>query len=66
MNQLLTEYGHNIAARLGVNVERKCVDHCPGIISLVMESERAQAEELTKKLNEIPEIKAELCVMSEE
>lgn len=66
MNKLLTEYGHHIMARLGVNVSRKCVENCPGLITLAVDSTREELEEITRKLNAISDIKAELCVMLEE
>jgi len=66
MNKLLTDFGHHIMARLGVNVNRQCVESCPGLITLTVDATRPELEELVAKLNAISEIKAELCVMLEE
>lgn len=66
MNKLLTDFGHHIMARMGVHVNRKCVENCPGLITLAVDSNRADLENIVKELNAIPEIKAELCILMEE
>ncbi|MFA4942451.1 MAG: hypothetical protein WC564_02330 [Patescibacteria group bacterium] len=66
MNQLLTDFGHHIMARLGVNINRQCVESCPGLITLTVDSKKDLLIELVAKLNAIPEIKAEMCIMMEE
>jgi len=66
MNQLLTDYGHQILARLGVNVQKACVEHCTGLITIVLEATKEEITELADKLNAIPEIKAEACIMTAE
>ncbi|MEI7620506.1 MAG: hypothetical protein WCJ57_02960 [Candidatus Falkowbacteria bacterium] len=66
MNQILTDYGHHIMARLGVNVNRQCTESCPGLITLTVDSTKEILEELTAKLNAISDIKAERCIMMED
>jgi len=66
MNKLLTKQGHHIMARLGVNVVQKCLDHCPGLIALAVDSTREELEAVTRELNAISDIKATLCIMLEE
>jgi len=66
MNKLLTKHGHQIMARLGVNVVPKCTERCPGLIALAVDSTREELEEITKELKAIPDIKATLCIMLEE
>lgn len=63
LNQLLTDYGHHIMSRLGVNVQRQCTSSCPGLIVLALETEENIIIELCKKLNQIADIKAEAVVL---
>jgi metal-responsive CopG/Arc/MetJ family transcriptional regulator len=65
MNQLLSENGHLIMARLGVNVQKKCLEHCTGLIVVAVEGEREKIQALTDSLNRIEGLKAELVVMAE-
>jgi putative iron-only hydrogenase system regulator len=58
VNALLTERSHLIRARLGVNVEPKCAADCLAVISLVVEGEEKEINELTKKLDNLPGVKA--------
>ncbi|PIT94562.1 hypothetical protein COT98_02965 [Candidatus Falkowbacteria bacterium CG10_big_fil_rev_8_21_14_0_10_39_9] len=66
MNQLLTTYGHHIIARLGVNVNRQCVEACPGLITLTLDTTQEIITELTAKLNAIADIKASMVIMMTE
>jgi metal-responsive CopG/Arc/MetJ family transcriptional regulator len=66
LNQLLTDHGHHIAARLGVNVERMCVEHCTALMTIALEATSAEVLDLTKKLNKIKNVKAQACVMTNE
>jgi metal-responsive CopG/Arc/MetJ family transcriptional regulator len=63
LNQLLTDYGHHIMSRLGVNVQRQCTSNCPGLIILAVEAEGSIINELCDKLNQIGEIKAEKVIL---
>jgi len=65
VNRLLSEYGHLILARLGVNVARACLDHCSGLISVVVEGGAAEIHELTKKLDDLYGIVAKSSIMTE-
>ena len=37
LQEILTKNGHLIMARMGINVEKSCVDNCTGLIVLVAE-----------------------------
>lgn len=64
LNQLLTNYGHLIMARLGVNVERRCVAHCTGLITLAIEATSKEVRDLTTKLNGLYGITAKSSIVT--
>lgn len=66
LNQVLTDAGHLILARLGVNVQKGCIEHCTGLISLAIEGEADKINALLRKLKDISGIKAELNIMAED
>lgn len=64
VNRILTENGHLIMARLGVNVQRHCVEHCTALISIVMEGESRDINRITKELNNLYGIVAQNCTVA--
>jgi len=65
MQQLLTDHGHLIMARLGVNVQPACVAHCTGLISVAVKGTAKEINDLTKKLNRLYGIVAKNNIMTE-
>ncbi|HNX11323.1 MAG TPA: hypothetical protein PKI61_04240 [bacterium] len=65
LNELLTESGHLINARMGVNVEKRCVSQCPGLIVLAVEAEKDRIDELVEKIRALKGIKVESVVFGE-
>jgi len=63
VNRLLTEQGHLIKARLGVNLEPKCSSDCLAVISLVAEGAKDEIDSLVKKLNSLPGVEAQSCII---
>lgn len=53
VNQILTENGHLILARLGVNVQRHCIEHCTALITIVVEATAYKIKDLTNELNDL-------------
>ncbi len=51
VNRLLSENGHLIITRLGLNVEPRCVSNCTGLITIITKGSLKQINDLTKKLN---------------
>jgi hypothetical protein len=64
MNQLLTDRGHLIMARLGVNVQPACIEHCTGLLAVAVKGDLAEIKLLTKKLNDLYGIVAKVNMMS--
>ncbi len=65
VNEMLTKNGHLIIARLGVNVQKSCVKHCVGIITVVVEGATKEINDLTKNIDELYGIVAKLNIMTE-
>lgn len=49
VQQILTEHGHLVMARLGVNVQRSCVENCTGLVAVAVEGTADEINDLTKK-----------------
>jgi hypothetical protein len=65
VQQILTDEGHLIMARLGVNVQRSCITNCTGLIVLAVEGTAKQITDLVKKLDELYGITAKSSIMTE-
>lgn len=64
MNQLLTEYGYIIMARLGVNVQPACIEHCTGYIALAVKATLSEINKFTQELNALYGIVAKCSIMT--
>ena len=65
MNEMLTQNGHLILARLGVNVQKSAVEHCNGIITIVLEATASEISRLTKELDELYGVVAKSSIMTD-
>ncbi len=65
INQILTENGHLILARLGVNVQRHCIENCTAIITVAMEATNKEIREITEKIDCLYGIVAKASIMTE-
>ncbi len=52
LQKVLTKHGKLILARLGVNVQRACIEHCTGLIVLAVEGEATDINKFTKELDD--------------
>lgn len=64
VQKVLTDNGHLIMARLGVNVERKCSANCTGLITIVVEGTSQEINGLKKKLDKLYGIVAEASILT--
>ena len=64
VQKILTESGHLIMARLGVNVQPMCVSHCTGLITVAVKGTAKEINALTKKLNKLYGIVAKNNIMT--
>lgn len=53
IQEILTENGNLIIARMGVNPQRACVKGCTGLVAVVVEGEAKEINSLTKKLDKL-------------
>lgn len=51
LQRILTDNGHMIMARLGVNPQRACIKHCTGLVVLVVEGGARDITSLSKEIN---------------
>ncbi|NMB48394.1 hypothetical protein GYA13_03025 [Candidatus Kuenenbacteria bacterium] len=66
VNSLLTNNGHLIMSRLGVNPSTACLAHCLGIIILVLSGEKSEIQKLAIDLGRLKGIKVKLSIMFSE
>lgn len=64
VQQLLTDHGHLISARLGVNVQPMCIEHCTGLIVVAISASTKQINDLTKQLNKLYGIVAKASIVT--
>ena len=62
---ILTKHGHLILARLGVNLQRQCIEHCTGLIVVVVEGTKPEIKKLTKELDDFYGIVAKTTIVSD-
>lgn len=65
VNELLSKNGHLIIARLGVNVQKSCVEHCTGLISIAVEASASEINQLTKEIDDLYGIVAKSSIVTE-
>ncbi len=65
INGLLTDSGHLIISRMGVNVQKSCTEHCPGMILLALKGKESKILELLNNLNKIEETRAQINIFEE-
>ena len=64
VNKILSENGHLIMTRLGVNIEPRCISSCTGLITIVVKGGLKQINDLTKKLNKLYGIVAKNIIIT--
>ncbi|MFC1678416.1 hypothetical protein ACFLZ9_01620 [Patescibacteria group bacterium] len=65
VQQILTDNGHIIMARLGVNVQKSCVEHCTGLITVAVEGTAGEINDLTQKIDELYGIVAKAAIVTD-
>ena len=65
LNKILTEGGHLIMSRMGVNVQKTCTEHCPGMIILALKAKSEDIIGLFEKINRIDEVSAEMSMFED-
>ena len=65
VQKILTENGHIILGRMGINPSRSCVEHCTGIVSLIVEGTTTEIKAFTKQLDDFYGIVAKVNIMTD-
>jgi hypothetical protein len=65
LNDFLTSKGHLIMSRLGVNVQKNCLDHCPGMIVLILKTDDDNIDLFIKGLEEIGDLEFKYNIFEE-
>ncbi|MBS4012830.1 MAG: hypothetical protein KGZ97_03580 [Bacteroidetes bacterium] len=65
LQNLLTEKGHFIRNRLGVNLEPTCLSHCLGFMVLVVEGNKQELEKLNQEISDLSGINSKLIIVTE-
>ena len=65
VNQMLGDNGHIIMARLGVNVQRSCVENCTGLITVAVEGTAREINELTAAIDGLYGIVAKASIVTD-
>ncbi|MEA3398733.1 MAG: hypothetical protein U9R06_03250 [Patescibacteria group bacterium] len=64
VQQILTDNGRLILARLGVNAQRSCVQHCTGLITIMVEGTSYEINRLTKQIDSLYGIVAKAVIVT--
>lgn len=65
LNDFLTQNGHLIISRMGVNIQKSCTENCPGLIVLVLKDKKEKIDQFIKDLNKIEDIEIQSCFFNE-
>jgi len=64
VQEILTEHGNLIMARLGVNPQRACIKGCTGLITVTVEGTIKEINALTKKIDKLYGIVAKNIIIT--
>ena len=65
VQKILTANGHLVLARLGVNVQRACIEHCTGLITITVEGTAKEIKDLTRSLDALYGIVAKSIIVTD-
>jgi putative iron-only hydrogenase system regulator len=65
VQRILTENGHCILARMGVNVQRSCVENCTGLITVTVEGTAEEIKALNGKIDGLYGIVAKYNILTD-
>ncbi len=65
VQDILTDNGHLVMARMGVNVQKSCVENCTGLIAVAVEGTAKEINNLTKKIDSLYGIVAKSNIVTD-
>ena len=66
INRILSKNAKLIMSRMGVNVQKSCTSHCPGLIMLAVKADNDSINNLYNELKSLNNLKVELSSFSED
>lgn len=66
VNEVLSSNSRLVLARMGMNVQPKCVSNCLGVITIIIQGSLKEISDLSKKLNKISGVTAKLVILAKE
>jgi metal-responsive CopG/Arc/MetJ family transcriptional regulator len=63
---ILTRHSHLVTARMGVNVQPKCVSDCLGLIMIVVQGDKKEIETLEQEIKRVKGVDVKVSVMAKE
>jgi putative iron-only hydrogenase system regulator len=64
VNTILSKHGHVIMARLGVNVQPLCIEHCTGLITVAVKGTAPEIRAITRDLDKLYGIEAKAAIFT--
>lgn len=65
VQQMLTDNGHLVIARMGVNVQPACIENCTGLITVALKGSIKEIKELGKKIDALYGIVAKTVILND-
>ncbi len=65
VQQMLTDNGHLVIARMGVNVQPACIENCTGLIIVALKGSIKEIKELGKKIDALYGIVAKTVILND-
>ena len=65
VQKILTDHGHNVMARLGVNVQPACIEHCTGLVVVAVKGSMKEIRSITDDLDKLYGIVAKASIMTD-
>ncbi len=66
LNKILSDNGHLIMSRLGVNVQPKCIQDCVGLIVVVAKGHKDDIQKLNADIDAIDGISSHLVLATQD
>ena len=64
VNVILSKHGDIIISRLGLNLQKQCIQHCSALIVVIVDGSNKELNVLTKELDDLYGIVAEVSKMT--
>jgi len=64
INNVITQNGRLVRARLGIHLQPKCVKGCSGLITLIVQGEKKELDLFAKQVTKYKYAITKLCLIS--